>query len=109
LQVFLTRRLSGVTEDRPPAHHVLPDCRIDMKTVFIIAKFLISKDDLYSIKVVTAFDDIRAADDYFNAHGFSDKSGGTWQERCEYHVVEVRDGLYYQPGGGRIGTVLDRR
>jgi hypothetical protein len=76
---------------------------------FAVAKLSISKDDLYSIKELKAFPDIKAADDYFYAHGFPNKGGGTWQGRCEYHVVEVRDGLYYRPGGTRIRTVLDRR
>lgn len=80
-----------------------------MKIEFAVAKFLISKDDLYSIREVKAFAEQAAAEAYFNAHGFREKAGGTWQERWEYHVVEVRDGLYYRPGGGRIGTVLDRQ
>lgn len=76
---------------------------------FAVAIFLISKDDLYSIQEIKAFPDLKTADDYFNAHGFREKGRGTWQERSEYHVVEVRDGLYYRPGGGRILTVLDHR
>ncbi len=74
---------------------------------FAVAKFLISKDDLYAIHEVAVFEDWKSADDYFRTHDLGERSGGTWQERWEYHVVEVRDGLYYRPGGGRIATVLD--
>ncbi len=74
---------------------------------FAVAKFQISKDDLYSIVVERTFLDLAGADDYYAVHGYADRFGGTWQERWEYHVVEVIDGRYYHPGGGRIRTVLD--
>jgi hypothetical protein len=74
---------------------------------FAVAKFQISKDDLYSIVAEQPFSDRAAAEEYYAAHGYADRFGGTWQERWEYHVVEVRDGAYYRPGGGRIRTVLD--
>jgi hypothetical protein len=74
---------------------------------FAVAKFQISKDDLYSIVEVRAFPDPAAAEEYYAAHGYADRFGGTWQDWWEYRVVEVIDGFYYLPGGGRIRTVLD--
>jgi hypothetical protein len=76
---------------------------------FAVAKFLISKDDLYAVREVAVFDDKKAADEYFIAHRYDEEYGGTWQERWEYHVVEVRNGAYYRPHGPRIRTVLDHR
>jgi len=73
-----------------------------------IAKFSISKDDLYAIREIEAFGDLQTAEEYYRAHNYEEMAGGTWQERWEYHVVEVRDGRYYRPDGSRIATVLDR-
>ncbi|MBN2225484.1 MAG: hypothetical protein JW765_12465 [Deltaproteobacteria bacterium] len=81
---------------------------IGPKMPFAVAKFQISKEDLYSIIEVKTFPDLAAAEEYYASHGYGDKFGGTWQERWEYRVVEVTDGLYYLPGGGRVWTVLDR-
>ena len=75
---------------------------------FAVVKFQISKDDLYSILEVRAFPDLAAAEEYYAVNGYGDRFGGTWQERWEHHVVEIRDGRYYHPGGGRIRTVIDR-
>jgi hypothetical protein len=74
---------------------------------FAVARFSISKDDLYIIQEIETFPDLKSAEDFYRTHGYGEMAGGTRQERWEYHVVEVRDGRYRWPGGARIRTVLD--
>jgi len=74
---------------------------------FAIAEFKVSKDDLYSVNVITVFKTYDEALAGYNSAGYDKMNGGIWQERISYEIIELRNGIKYYLNGSKISTILD--